>query len=149
MLSLIHLALEQLIAKLQMASLDLSSLFTNILQNRLSMIVLTNSTMPIRIPLTSRNMISVIYLTYPPKNHFLHLSRNNMNEQIVQLWDMHSVFPQLIFLCVVFQVDSFDIVLIFSILCSIGVILMKYLHWLFLLIMQIRLRSICDLNILT
>ena len=105
------------------------------------MIELTTCTMARRIPVTSQIMIFVICLTQPPKNHFLCLTTYIIDKQMAYLWDLHLVQPQLIFSCVVLKVNGFGIVLMISNLCSIDVMLMRYLHCFLLLIMQINLRS--------
>ena len=92
-----------------MAYLYSDSLFANIPPDETIDFVSTTCTMATKIPLTFPIMIFIMCLTQSPKNHFLRLTTFIINKQMVQLWDLHWVQPQLTFLGVVLKVNGFKI----------------------------------------
>ena len=134
-----HFAVEicQQDSNLHMASLDVDLYLLIFPYRKPSTFVLITCTM--RIPLTSQSMIFMICLTQQPKKLSLSLTANIINKQMVQLWDLYWVQPQLTFSYAILKVNGFEIALMISNLCSIDVILMIYLYCFLLLIMQIIL----------
>ena len=132
-------------ANLLMAGLEVDSSFTNIPHIETINICIDNlynsSKNPPNIPKHDfRNLLK------QSTNHFLCLKTNIITKQMVQLWNLNWVQPQLTFLSAVLKLTGFKIVLMILSLCSITVMLMTYLHCFLLLIMQIDLKSICHLN---
>ena len=133
-----------------MASLDVDSLFTNIpIEETINICVDNlyndNENLP-NIPKHNfRNLLNIA-----TKETFF-MFNNKYYKQVDGVAMGSPLGPALAnnFLSVVLKVNGFKILLMISNLCFIDIMLMTYLHYLLLLIMQINLRSICHLNIPT
>ena len=76
---------------LNMASLDVDSLFTNIPLDEIIDIFLIACIKMIKTPLRFLRMFFVICLTWLPRNRFLYLTTNSMSKLMVWLWGFHKI----------------------------------------------------------
>ena len=74
---------------LDIASLDVDSLFTNIPLDETIDICIDSLYKDDENTLRSERMFFVIYLQWPPKNRFLYLITNSTNKLMVWLWGLH------------------------------------------------------------